>query len=151
MEQTGGDIALLQAMMATGQVVSTLVLNVPGYGDVEFRYKPLGYIAKSKCVSEATEYIPSFAPDGKLADIKSVFRMDIYKRSALREMFGDRSLGNKVPITDKLVESMSEELGAQFDEVIPDPFGTATKIGSLKKEQDNSDETEEPDLTTKTS
>lgn len=134
------NLDLLQHLLESGSTVQDLDLNVPGLGDYVFHYQPLGYLAKSRCVSAATEYMPELNNAGAVIGIKSVFRLDIYKKLAIKEMFGDKGLKNPVPITDQLLEKLSEDIGSQFDAVIPDPFGSPSKLAAVKKEPESSSE-----------
>ena len=97
------------------------------------------------------EYVPQVGAGGQL-DITARLHLDVYKRNALKEMFGTKELGNPVPFTDNLLNALSVEIGEQFDAVIPDPFGTPAQVGVLKKEPEASSEAHGPQhVKTKTS
>jgi hypothetical protein len=133
-------MALLQAILESGGDTGVLTLRIAGE-EYDFKYRPLGYLAKSRCVSLATEYVPEVGAGGQM-EVRARFRLDVYKRAAIKEMFGPKELGNPVPITDALLDALSVEVGEQFDAVIPDPFGTAAATSVLKKEPgDSSGET----------
>lgn len=131
---------LVRHILEAGAEVQTLLLTVKGVEEpVPFRYKKLGYLAKSRCVSLATDYVGDVDSVGN-ASVKAVFHLEKYKREAIKVMFGDKALNNLVPITDAVIDALDEDMGEQFDSILPNPFGTGVISGSLKKESEPSSE-----------
>lgn len=141
MTQQFRDMELLQALMEAGGTVGKLELE---YRDKTYTmwYRPLGYMAKSKCVSMATEYVPIFKEGSRteVVDMYSRFRLDIYRRECLKEMFKDEKLENPVPITDVLLDRLMDDVGEQLSGIIPDPGSSTSRVNALKKEPETSGE-----------
>lgn len=131
-------IALLQAFLESGEDVIPLTVQL-GENEVVFQYKPLTWTGKSRCVSAATEYLSGTdAKGGQI--VKVVFHMDAYKKACLREMM----VNPPVPMTDAILDKLPESIGAQFDAIIPDPFGVADQVAAVKKGSAASPEADAP-------
>jgi hypothetical protein len=110
---------ILQAMLEANSDLEVLTVRF-GEDELDFHYRPLGWLAKSRCVSAATEYSSDINPETKAQVVRANFRYDIFKKAALREMISNPPF----PLTDSLLDRLPEEVGAQFDAIIPDPFSS---------------------------
>lgn len=125
---------LLQALLEAGPSTDTLQLKIAGK-TVPVVYKPMGWMAKSRCVSAATQYIPEQGKNGQMS-IRVVFAMDVYQKRALAEMV----VSSPIPLTDVVLEKLPEDIGRQLEVIIPDPFATAQQVEIAKKESATSPE-----------
>jgi hypothetical protein len=106
--------ALLQAMFEAASETRTMELEFRGER-FEVRWRPLPWLAKSRCVSAATVY--EATPEGAVAR----FRLDVYLREALKEMIVEAPF----PITDQVLSNLPEEVGSRLGSIVPDPFADA--------------------------
>jgi len=126
-EAKNARVEALQAILEAGQEIKELEVKV-GRETMVFRYRPLGWLAKSKCISEATEYRSSGTDAKGGAMIAVILHQDIYKRMALQEMLVDPP----IPMTEKVLDSLPSEVGDQFEGIIPSPFTVAESAGPKK-------------------
>lgn len=120
-------LQLLQALAQSGDKLDELEVPIAGQ-NVKFYYRKLGWLAKSRCISYATEYSAETGAKGQ-PQVKVTFRLDKYKMAALQEML----VNPPVPMTEALLEKLDESVGAVFDSIIPDPESTAPKAETVKK------------------
>jgi hypothetical protein len=125
-------IAATLAVLEAGQLTKELEIRITDDPDEEplvFRYRPLGWLAKSRAVSAASEFAARQKGDSGEYEVSTIFHLDIYKVVALRAMLVDPP----IPLDDKVLENMSPEIGEQFDTIIPDPFTVPAKAAAIKK------------------
>lgn len=129
-------LAALQALLEAGNEVRELTVTI---GDTEllFRYRPLSWLEKSEIISEATEYRATTDRGGELV-VKVVLHQDVYKRLALARMLVDPP----VPMTDQVLRRLPNEVGDQFEAIIPSPFTTGGMAGAKKEPASSSEEPE---------
>lgn len=119
------------------QANSTKPLKVTILGEeFTFNYRDLGWMGKNKAMSQAMEYY------GEGNEIRGRINLDRYKFYCLSYML----VNPPFPITEKIIEAFDEETGAQFDEIIPNPFDTGTaRVAATGKESEGySEETPSP-------
>lgn len=126
MTQQTHDMELLQALLQADSSTDTLMLVVAGKS-IPIVYKRMGWMAKSRCVSEATKFVPS---PGTPGGVTIHFAWDVYKKAALKEMV----VSSPIPLTDTVIEKLGEEAGNQLELIIPDPFAVAAMVDAAKKE-----------------
>lgn len=109
---------------------SSTPLNIMYKGrSFDLYYKKLNWLAKSRCVSAATEYGASGEKDmNGNPIIKGIFRLDVYKKEVLKEILANPPF----PLTDNLLERIPDEIGSQLEGIIPDPFTASSTPDSGK-------------------
>lgn len=125
-------IAALQAMLEAGQELRELRVTIPGEEEqLLFHYRPLTWLQKSRVLSEATEYRPvtKLVNGQEQVTVTVVLHQDIYNKLALQLMLVD----SPIPMTDKVLEGLPADIGAQFDPIIPPPMSTG---GALEAKKD---------------
>jgi hypothetical protein len=123
-------LAATLAVLEAGQQTQELTVTLEGDNEpLVFRYRPLGWLAKSRAISDATEFVAKPTKDGKDFEVSSVFHLDRYKVVALRAMLVDPP----IPMSDQILENLPPEIGEQFDAIIPDPFTVPKVAAAVKK------------------
>ncbi len=129
MGEDGTASELVRQLLLGAESFTDLPVSV-GEHDLTFRYRRLSWLSQARCISEATEYVPTNV-NGR-PGVKATFRLDIYKRVAVEEMFGNIP-DQPFPLTRQVVERLPVEVGVAFDRVIPDPFsGMVEESESVK-------------------
>lgn len=118
-------VEILKAMLEAGEEVKELKVKV-GDETLVFQYRPMGWLAKSRCLSVATEYRAEMI--GKETVVKVTIHQDVYKKAALREMLVEPP----IPMTDTVLDSLPSEIGDQFEAIIPNPL-TSGEAAAPKK------------------
>ena len=108
--------------------VETLIVTIKGK-EIEFQYRSLGWLAKSECLSLATDYKTTGERDSNGdPQVKAVFHIDVWKAEVLKRILVDPP----IPITDQLLARLPEEVGIQFDSIIPSPMSLEA-VGEMGK------------------
>lgn len=101
-------------IMSSSEPEQTLEITVTDRKPFTIRYRAMSWLDKSACVSKATELFLN--DDG---EPQSMFHIDIYLREALKKMLVDFPF----PISDKVLNQLTPEIGVQLQEIIPAPLG----------------------------
>lgn len=128
-----GDLELMTAMMRNGHDTVPITITLPDGKTREFKYRPLSWLEKSRAVSAATTYEPEVDAAGKPL-VRVRFNLDKYMAEALRKMLVDPPF----PITDTFIENMRDEIGTQFQAIIPEPIGVMGASGNMGKDSGTS-------------
>jgi hypothetical protein len=95
-------------------------------------YRPLSWLAKSRCVSAATKY--EMSTDSNAQEVNASFRLDVYYKMALKEMI----VRSPVPLTDVMIDRLPSRVGEQFNAIIPNPFTDSAMVETLGKDTGSS-------------
>jgi len=121
---------LLLKLMSAATKTDSVTVQI-GDESITLRYKKLGWLAKNRCLSSATEY-SSQNPNSAL---NVTFHLDVYKALVLQEILIDPPF----PLTPTSLEAIPEEVGVVLDTIIPLPFDTgAEKVSNMGKESEPS-------------
>jgi len=107
----------LEDVVSTSEPAQTKEITVKGRKPFTITYRAMSWLDKSACVSKATEFFLN--ADGKP---QTMFNVDIYFREALKKMIVDWPF----PISDKVINALTPEIGAQIQVFIPAPLGEGT-------------------------
>lgn len=124
---------ILAAILQAAGDEESLTVQVSDEVEFEVGWRPLGWAAKSRAVSAATEYVSDKNPQTGADIVRAVFHLDVFKKKALLEMV------TRCPFTlsESVIEKFPEHVGAQFDAIIPDPF-SSTEVPTMGKDTGSS-------------
>jgi len=116
---------LLQAILSRAEEVTPVTLDLGGGLELELELKPLGWMARSRAVSEASEVRAGEAG----GDPVTVFRLDRYYAHCLRAMV----VSSPFPLTTQVIERLGPAVGLQLERLIPPPFEAMALEATEKK------------------
>lgn len=130
-DRTGSEI--LAAILQSGGDEESITIVVDEETAFEVGWRPLGWAAKSRAVSAATEYVSDKNPATGADIVRAIFHLDTFKKRALVEMV------TRCPFTlsESVIEKFPEHIGAQFDAIIPDPF-SSSEVPTMGKDTGSS-------------
>ena len=107
--------ASLQDLLASAAPEQTKEITVKGCKPFTIRYRIMSWLDKSACVAKATEFYMNEegAP-------QTIFHINLYFREALKAMIVDFP---PAPVSDKVLEQLTPEIGQQLQDIIPSPLG----------------------------
>ena len=107
----------LEDVVVSSEPIQTKEIKVEGRKPFTLSYRAMSWLDKSACVSKATEFF--LGEDGTP---QTMFNINIYFREALKKMLVDFPF----PISDKVLNGLTPEMGVQLQEFIPSPLGEGT-------------------------
>lgn len=105
----------LQDLLSSGEPEQTKEITVTGRKPFTIKYRAMSWLDKSACVAKATEF---FMNDEGAP--QTMFHVNIYFREALKTMIVDFP---PAPLSDKVLEGLTPEIGEQLQDIIPSPLG----------------------------
>lgn len=107
--------ASLTDLLSSGEPEQTKEITVTDRKPFTIRYRAMSWLDKSACVAKATEFFMNEegAP-------QTMFHVNIYFREALKTMIVNFP---PAPLSDKVLEGLTPEIGEQLQEIIPSPLG----------------------------
>lgn len=119
---------LVQGLAAKAEQTTALTIVWEGRS-FTVRYKRLNWIAKARCVAAATTLAQAPNPITGRDETRLTFRVDLYKRAALKEMIVEFP----IKLTDMVIDILDDEIGSQLDVIIPDPNASLEEADAVKK------------------
>lgn len=119
---------ILHAILSAQDTEKEIVLDIDGM-ELVLGYKELSWMAKSRCISKATQLSQGNNGEGNMT-----FRIDIYNKECIKEMITN----SPFPITDQIIEKLPVNAGVQLESIIPNPFGDDGIQDAAKKAQGDS-------------
>ncbi len=113
-QKTNKQVPGLDEAMVSGLPVQALEISVGEDKGFTLTYRTMSWLDKSACVALATELFLN--ADGKP---QSMFHIDIYFREALKKMLVEFPW----PVSDKVLNGLTPEIGTQLQAIIPAPLG----------------------------
>ena len=103
----------LDEIMASSEPLQTKEIEV-GEKAFTISYRAMSWLDKSACVAQATEF---FLNDK--GEPQTMFHIDVYFREALKKILVDFPW----PVSDKILNDLTPEIGSQLQDIIPAPLG----------------------------
>ncbi len=105
----------LEDILSSSEPEKTAEITVEGRKPFTIKYRAMSWLDKSACVAKATAFFMD--DDGQP---QSLFHIEIYFREALKMMLTDFP---PAPVSDKVLDGLTPEIGMQLQEIIPSPLG----------------------------
>jgi len=104
----------LEDVLSSGEPLQTTEITVAGRKPFSISYRAMSWLDKSACVAKATEFFMN--DEGQP---QTMFHVEIYFREALKKILVDFPW----PVSDKILNQLTPEIGTQLQEIIPSPLG----------------------------
>ncbi len=105
----------LQNLLSSSEPEQTKEIAVRGCKPFTIKYRAMSWLDKSACVAKSTEFFMNEANEPQTR-----FHINVYFREALKMMIVEFP---PAPLSDKVLDGLSPEIGQQLQEIIPSPLG----------------------------
>ena len=104
----------LEDALSSGEPIQSREITVEGRKPFTIRYRAMSWLDKSACVARATEFFMN-----ENDQPQTMFHIDVYFREALKRILVELPW----PISDKILNQLTPEIGEQLQAIIPSPLG----------------------------